>query len=115
LPFDVGIQKNVSVPSLVDTLRSGIPQARAADTIGTGDEKLDKMLSVSGSDRNKILEWLNPGKRKGALKNLFQALPAINVNSNGLSLHDPHTRADYDRLQNNLNLLSEAIRRLEIV
>ena len=75
LPFDVGIRQNAPIPSLVSTLRSGIPQAHAADTIGTGDEELDQMLTVSGSDKNEIQEWLNSDQRKDALKILYQALP----------------------------------------
>jgi hypothetical protein len=114
LPFDVGIRQNAPIPSLVSTLRSGIPQARAEDTIGTGDEELDQMLTVSGSDKNEIREWLNSDQRKDALKILYQALPSINVNSDGLRLRDQHIKADYYHLQNNLKLLSEAILKLKI-
>ena len=114
LPFDVGIRQNVHIPSFVSTLRSVVPQARAADTVETGDEELDQMLVVSGSDKNRIQEWLNSGQRKDALKKIYQALPSINVNSDGLRLRDKHIKADYYHIQNNLKLLSEAILKLEI-
>ncbi|MFC1798774.1 hypothetical protein ACFLZL_03105 [Thermodesulfobacteriota bacterium] len=114
LPFDVGIRQNVPTPSLVGALRSGIQQTHAADTIGTGDEELDQMLSVSGSDKDRIQEWLSSDQRKDALKKIYQALPSINVNNDGLRLHDQHSKVDYYHLQNNLKLLSEAILKLQI-
>jgi len=109
LPFDVGIRQHVHV-----RMPFGFPQARADDSIGTGDEDLDQMLFVSGSDKNSIHKWLNSSQRKDVLKNLYQALPSVNVNSDGLRFHDRHSKADYERLQNNLRSLSEAALRLKI-
>ena len=114
LPFDVGIHQKIRIPSLVGTLRAAIPQTPETDTIGTGDEELDKIVSVSGSDKNKIQEWLNSGQRTDALKRIYQALPLINVDSDGLRFHDQYTKADYDRIHNNLDLLSETILKLKI-
>ena len=114
LPFEVGIRQNVPAPSLVGALRSGIPQTHATDTIGTGDEELDQILSVSGSDKGRIQEWLNSDQRKDTLKKIYQALPSININSDGLLLHDQHSKVDYYHLQNNLKLLSEAILKLKM-
>jgi len=109
LPFDVGIRQHVRMQ-----MPFGFPQARSEDTIGTGDEELDKLVFVSGSDKNRIQEWLNSDQRIDALKQLYGALPSVNVNCDGLHFHDLYSKADYDRLQNNLRLLSEAILKLKI-
>jgi len=109
LPFDVVIRQNVRM-----NMPFSFPQSRADDSIGTGDEDLDQMLFVSGSDKNSIHEWLNSAQRKDALKKIYQALPSVNVNSDGLRFHDRHSKADYERLQNNLRSLSEAVLRLKI-
>jgi hypothetical protein len=109
LPFDVVIRQHVRM-----NMPFGFPQPRADDSIGTGDEELDKLVFVSGSDKNSIHEWLNASQRKDALKNLYQALPSVNVNNDGLHFHDLHSKADYERLQNNLRALSEAALRLKI-
>lgn len=107
LPFDVVIRENIRMPF-------GFPQAHAVDKTETGDEELDQILVVSGSDKNKIQEWLNSDQRKNTLKKIFQALPSVNINSDGLRLHDLHKKADYDRIRNTLTLLSEAIQKLKI-
>jgi len=115
LPFHFSIRENVPVPSLVGMLRSGLSQSHADDTIGTGDEELDQLLLVSGKDKSSIQEWLNAHQRKDTLKKLYQALPSININSEGLRYHDKHSKADYDRLQGNLELLSKAILSFKLV
>ena len=113
LPFDVSIRQNAPVPSLVGMLRSGLSQSRTDDSIGTGDEELDQLLRVSGNDKSSIQEWLNSQQRRDTLKKLYQAFPSININSDGLRYHDKHSKADYDRLQSNLELLSKAILNLK--
>lgn len=95
-------------------MRSDVPQTHAAGKIGTGDKELDQMLTVSGSVKDRIQEWLSSDQRKDALKKIYRALPWTNVNSDGLRLYDPHSKVDYYHLQNNLKLLSEAIPKLKI-
>lgn len=114
LPFDIRIRPNVSIPPMVSMLRSGISQSPVIDTIETGEEELDKMLLISESDKKKIQEWLNSGQRKGALKKIYRALPSISVNSEGLRLQERYSKVDFNRIQNNLKLMSETILNLRI-
>lgn len=107
LPFDIIIRQNIN-------MSSSFSQAHPTDKIEINDERLNQMLFVSGKDKNKIQEWLNSNQRKDALKKLYQTLPSVNLNSNGLCLYDLHNKADYSHLQNNLSLLSEAILKLKI-
>lgn len=109
LPFEVGIRQHLRI-----NMPFGFPQPRADESLGTGDEELDKLVFVSGSDKIRIQEWLSSGQRKYALKRLYQALPSVNVNSDGLHFHDLHSKADYERLQSNLRALSDAVLKLKI-
>ncbi len=107
LPFDVVIRQNVSM-----SFGFGFMQKNAKDTIGTGDERLDQMLFVSGSDKNSVRKWLDSDKRKDALKKICQELPSVNVTSDGLHLHELQRKPDYVRLQKNLTLLSKVTPKL---
>ena len=99
---------------MVSMLRSGISQSPVIDTIGTGEEELDKMLLISGNDKKKIKEWLNSSQRRGALKKIYRVLPSISVNSEGLRLQERYSKVDFSRIQNNLKLMSETILNLKI-
>jgi len=112
LPFDVHIHPNVAMPSFLITMRSAMQQGREDDTISTGSAELDTMITVSGSDRDRINEWLDQDQRKDTLKMLYQALPMMNIDSSGLRYHDTYTRADHRRVQDNLRAMSDAVRSL---
>ncbi len=108
LPFDINIQQNIQLPF-------NLSGANTAETIETGDPDLDRLVSISGKDKAEIQKWLKTGRRRGVLKNLFQALPAAYMNSSGLFFRDNHSKADYDHLKNKLTLLSKAIQTLKVI
>ncbi len=105
LPFMVTIFQNIKM-GFGMTLNT-------AKKIDTGDETLDQMLFISGEDKKSIQEWLKPDHRKDALKKLINALPMVCINSGGLYYRDSKTKPDYQRIKNNLTLLSEAVQDLE--
>ncbi len=107
LPFDIIIRQNIS-------MSFGLIKGQNADSIVMSDEELDKIMFVSGSDENKIKEWLNSEQRKDVLKKLYKALPSVNMNKDGLHLHERHSKADYERINNNLTLLTEAVQKLKV-
>ena len=108
LPFDVSIGKNIDIPF-------GLGSAFKKDMLTTGDADLDKMLFISGTDQEKILEWLNTDQRKDALKRMYQEIPSVNVDQQGCRLYDRSKRADYPHLQKNLSVLTDAILQLKTV
>lgn len=107
LPFDVSIWQNIKLPA-------GFPPIQSTDKIETGDKELDQMLFIKGNDKNNIQEWLNANGRKQALKEIFQALPSITINNDGLRMRDVSKKAEYNHLKNNLTLLSKAVLRLQV-
>ncbi len=102
LPFTIGISRAINMPFGLEP-----------NTMETGDEELDRTLSVSGSDKDKIQEWLNSGRRKETLIKKYEELPSLIVNNDGLQLKDQNSRADYNRIRNNLTLLIEMVLKLE--
>lgn len=108
LPFDISIHKKVNMPF-------GLQQFRAVEAIETGDEELDNALEISGEDKSKIENWLKSVKIKDALKNVYESIPSVSINSDGLFLYDRYSKADYHHLKNNLRLLSEAVVKIQKV
>ncbi|TNF98279.1 MAG: hypothetical protein EP297_08465 [Gammaproteobacteria bacterium] len=102
LPFTIGIREPINMPF-----------GLKADTLELGDQELEKMVSVSG-DSDKVLEWLNSGQRKHVLIKLYQTLPSVVVDSNGLQFRDENTKVDFDRINTNLSLLTHACTKLDV-
>lgn len=106
LPFDVFIHRRIR-------MGFGFPSPGGADAIATGDAELDGMMSISGSDSSRILEWLNSGQRKEALIKLFKASPSVSIDSNKILLQDLYKKADHSHIRSNLTLLADAAKRLK--
>lgn len=106
LPFDIIIRKNIDSPL-------GSFHNRGNDAIKTGDEEFDQLLFISSNKQQAVQEWLNVEQRRDALKELYAALPMVNINSDGLRFHDLNNKADYDHLKNNLTKLTKAVQKLQ--
>ncbi len=112
LSFDISIRPNIPVPSLVGMLRAGLPQSGTGDMPGTGDAELDQILQVWEGDRDRFREWLNSAGNKNALKKVYQALPEASIDSDRIRYNDNYTKADYGRIQKNLELLRKSVKNL---
>ena len=108
LPFDISIYQKIKMPFGLSHV-----QIQRPGEIKTGDEELDNMITISGSDESKIKEWLNLNMRNDTLKKLFKALPFVIIDNNGIRFRDSFSKADFDHIKNNLTILSETVLKLK--
>lgn len=105
LPFDLKIHQNIKMDF-------AFMKGHDADAITSGDTELDKAVVISGEDEEKIKGWIDSSQIREALKNLYNALPSVNVNTNGLHYDELNGKPDYESVKSNLDALSSAAKKL---
>ena len=106
LPFNIAVHKKIKMPF-------GLQHVQKTGEIITGDDELDSLITISGSNEKDVKEWLSSSYRKDALKNLYKKIPYAMIDNNEIRFRDPFSKADSDRIKNNLTFLCEAVKKLK--
>ncbi len=107
LPFDIRIHRNIK-------MEFAFMKSAEIDSIKSGDAELDQMVVISGSDAAKIMEWLGSDQIKDRLRDLYKALPSLNIDKRGLHYYELKGKPDYENLKTKLEVLCGAVQNLGV-